>query len=309
LGIETAHISASIGITLYPEDASDADVLLRNADQAMYAAKNLGRNRYSHFTASMEEATQTRMWLANELRGALSGQQLKMVYQPIVELATGDVIKAEALMRWEHPVRGSISPAVFIPIAEETGMIIEIGDWAFHEVADQVKRWRSERHPAFQISINKSPVQFRSQSSNAASWSDYLQKLGLPGQSIALEITEGMLLDASANIIDQLLEYRDAGIQVSLDDFGTGYSSLAYLKKFDIDNLKIDQSFVRNLAPGSDDIALCEAIIVMAHKLNLKVVAEGVETEQQRDLLAAVGCDYGQGYLFSRPVSAEEFAC
>jgi diguanylate cyclase (GGDEF)-like protein/PAS domain S-box-containing protein len=309
LGIETAYISSSIGITLYPDDADDIDTLLRNADQAMYAAKNQGRNRYNYFTESMQQATQARMWLANELRGALAGRQFRVMYQPIVELATGGIGKAEALIRWQHPTHGMISPGIFIPIAEETGLINEIGDWVFRQAANQVKRWRAKYHPAFQISINRSPVQFRSKGSGNGSWFDYLKQLGLPGQSIAVEITEGMLLDASTSVSNQLLAFRDAGIQVSLDDFGTGYSSLSYLQKFDIDNLKIDQSFVRNLAPGSGDLALCEAIIVMAHKLNLKVIAEGVETQLQRDLLTAVGCDYAQGYLFSKAVSAEEFEC
>ncbi len=303
---EAAYVSASIGITLYPEDATDIENLLKNADQAMYAAKGLGRNRSKHFTESMQEATQARMWLATELRQALAKQQFSVVYQPIVELATGKVAKAEALIRWQHPVRGAISPALFIPVAEETGLIVEIGDWVFREVADQLKAWRSDLHPNFQVSINRSPVQFRSGNEPQDSWAQYLQSLGLPGHSIALEITEGLLLDASSSVTDQLLEFRDAGIQVSLDDFGTGYSSLAYLKKFDIDHLKIDQSFVRNLAPGSDDMALCEAIIMMAHKLQIKVIAEGVETVQQRDLLAAAGCDYGQGYLFSKPVPADQ---
>jgi diguanylate cyclase (GGDEF)-like protein/PAS domain S-box-containing protein len=307
LGIETGYVSASIGITLYPDDAGDIETLLKNADQAMYAAKNQGRNRYCHFTESMQQATQARMWLANELRNALAGDQFQMVYQPIVELSTGGVVKAEALLRWQHPTRGPISPAIFIPIAEETGMIIEIGDWVFRQVANQVKRWRVVE-PTFQISINRSPVQFRRTADSPTDWFDYLRELGLPGQSIALEITEGLLLDASAEVTTQLLQFRDAGVQVSLDDFGTGYSSLAYLKKFDIDHLKIDQSFVRNLAADSDDMALCEAIIVMAHKLNIKVIAEGVETEQQRDLLTMVGCDYAQGFLFSKPVPAEEFA-
>ncbi len=307
LEMETAYVSASIGITLYPDDAEDTEALLKNADQAMYAAKRQGRNCYHYFTRSMQEAAQARMWLANELRQALADNQFTMVYQSIVELATGGIGKAEALIRWQHPTRGTIEPSIFIPIAEETGMIIAIGDWVLHEVADQVKQWRTDCHPAFQISVNNSPVQFQSQGNNYANWLAYLKRLDLPGQSIALEITEGLLLDAASNVTDLLLEFRDAGIQVSLDDFGTGYSSLAYLKKFDIDLLKIDKSFVQNLAPGSDDMALCEAIIVMAHKLNVKVVAEGVETEQQRDLLAAVGCDYGQGYLFSRPVPAAEF--
>lgn len=307
LGIETAYISASIGITLYPTDAEDVDALLINADQAMYTAKNHGRNRYRWFTASMHEAVQARMWLANELRSALANRQLHMVYQPIVELATGITCKAEALIRWRHPTHGFIPPAEFIPIAEETGMIVTIGEWVFHEVAAQVKLWRVIYHPDFQISINKSTVQFNNKGNNYESWLDYLEREGLPGQSLAIEITEGLLLDASMDVIQQLHEYRGAGIQVSLDDFGTGYSSLAYLKKFDVDTLKIDQSFVQNLSPGSEDMALCEAIIVMAHKLNIKVIAEGIETEQQRDLLAAAGCDYGQGYLFSHPLPASDY--
>ena len=307
LGIETAYITASIGITLYPEDAAGIDELLKNADQAMYAAKNQGHNRYNYFTPSMQAAAQARMRLANDLRGALADNQFRVVYQPIMELATGAIHKAEALIRWQHPARGLIGPDEFIPIAEDTGMIVDIGDWVFREAARQAGRWRASRHAEFQISVNTSPAQFYSEGNSLAAWSYNLQKLGLPGQSIAVEITEGLLLDASAAITDQLLAFRDAGIQVSIDDFGTGYSSLSYLKKFDIDYLKIDRSFVRNLTPDSDDMALCEAIIVMAHKLGMKVIAEGVETEEQRDLLAAAGCDYWQGYLFSKPVPAEEF--
>ncbi|TRZ66101.1 MAG: EAL domain-containing protein [Rhodocyclaceae bacterium] len=302
LGDEKAYVSVSIGITLYPEDASAVDTLLKNADQAMYAAKSQGRNRCSYFTPAMQEAAQTRMRLAVDLRTALANGQFMVYYQPIVELATGSIYKAEALIRWQHPQRGLVSPAEFIPIAEDTGLIVDIGEWVFRQAAQQAGQWRTAHHPEFQISVNKSPVQFHSASSGHALWSDHLQTLGLPGQSIVVEITEGLLLDASSTIFDQLLAYRDVGIQVSLDDFGTGYSSLSYLKKFDIDYLKIDQSFVRNLAPNSDDMALCEAIIVMAHKLSIKVIAEGVETDQQRDLLAAAGCDYGQGYLFSRPL-------
>jgi EAL domain-containing protein (putative c-di-GMP-specific phosphodiesterase class I) len=304
---EVAYVSASIGITFYPDDGEGIDTLLKNADQAMYASKNQGRNRYNYFTPSMQEAAQTRMRLANDLRGALEAGQFSMAYQPIVEMATGVIHKAEALIRWRHPTRGMVSPTEFITIAEETGLIIDIGDWVFREAACQVKHWRERHHADFQISINKSPIQFHNEGNSHAAWFEHLQQQGLPGQSIVVEITEGLLLDAGIAITDQLLEFRDEGIQVALDDFGTGYSSLSYLKKFDIDYLKIDRTFVSNLAYGSDDMALCEAIIVMAHKLGIKVIAEGVETPQQRDLLTSVGCDYGQGYLFSRPVPAIEF--
>ena len=306
LGHEHAYVSASIGITLYPEDAGSIDVLIKNADQAMYAAKDLGRDRYCYFTPSMQDHALMRMRLANDMRSALAHQQFRVYYQPIVDLQSGVIHKAEALIRWQHPTRGLISPDEFIPIAEETGLIVDIGDWVFREAAQQVARWRASHHAEFQISINKSPVQFRSQNHRHQDWLEWLLNLGLPGQSIIVEITEGMLMDVSPAATEQLLRFRDSGIQVSLDDFGTGYSSLSYLKKFDIDYLKIDQSFVRNLASDSDDIALCEAIIVMAHKLGLKVIAEGVETSEQRDLLADAGCDYGQGYFFSRPVPAEQ---
>lgn len=306
---EVLYVSASIGITLFPEDAIEIDALIKNADQAMYAAKNAGRSRFSYFTPAMQEASQTRMRLTNDLRRALADNQLMIYYQPIVDLATGTTQKAEALIRWQHPIRGLISPAEFIPIAEDTGMIVDIGNWVFHEAAGQVAQWRATYHPEFQISINKSPVQFHRDpdTQHHAVWLEYLRQLDLSGHSIVVEITEGLLLDASPAVTEQLLLFRDANIQVSLDDFGTGYSSLAYLKKFDIDYIKIDQSFTRNLTPDSDDMVLCEAIIVMAHKLGIKVIAEGVETTEQRDLLIAAKCDYGQGYLFSRPVPAREF--
>ncbi|GBG15144.1 PAS domain S-box protein [Novimethylophilus kurashikiensis] len=306
LGDEMAYVSVSIGVTLYPEDAGDIETLLKNADQAMYAAKRLGRNRCSYFTPSMQEAAQARMRLAVDLRAALAQQQFRVLYQPIVDLATGDVHKAEALLRWEHPTLGLVSPEKFIPLAEETGMIGEIGHWVFRQAANQVQHWRKFRED-FQISVNKSPAQFMSEDRVHDTWFDYLRELQLEGNSVVVEITEGLLLDASPAITNKLLGFRDAGMQVAIDDFGTGYSSLAYLKKFDIDYLKIDRAFIRNLAPNSDDMALCEAIIVMAHKLGIQVIAEGIETEAQRDLLAAAGCDYGQGYLFSRPIAAEAF--
>lgn len=306
LGSEVVYISASIGITLYPEDATEIDVLLKNADQAMYAAKNLGRNRYSYFTPSMQQAAQHRMQIANDLRVALSRNQFWIAYQPIVDLPTGQIRKAEALLRWQHPTKGFISPKEFIPIAEDTGLINEIGNWVFRQAAKQVKVWRHSLHPEFQISINKSPVQFYNEGEAHLAWYDHLKELDMTGQSVVVEITEGLLLDAHPLVTDRLLEFRDAGIQVAIDDFGTGYSALSYLKKFDIDYLKIDQSFIRNLTSGSDDMALCEAIIVMAHKLGMQVIAEGVETEQQKELLIAAGCNYAQGYLFSKPVPAEE---
>jgi diguanylate cyclase (GGDEF)-like protein/PAS domain S-box-containing protein len=307
LGQEQAFVSASIGITLYPDDALDIGDLLKHADQAMYAAKGAGRNRYSFFTPTLQVAALNRMRLTNDLRGALAGQQFALYFQPIVDLESGRIHKAEALIRWNHPQRGVVSPLEFIPLAEASGLISGIGEWVFHESAQWVRRWRREHHPDFQVSINQSPLEFQREDGCYVAWLEHLRALDLPGQSVVVEITEGLLLDANTAVSNKLLQLRDAGIQVALDDFGTGYSSLSYLKKFDIDYLKIDRSFTRNLAADSSDMALSGAIIVMAHKLGLKVIAEGVETPEQRDLLAAAGCDYGQGYLFAKPMPAEQF--
>jgi diguanylate cyclase (GGDEF)-like protein/PAS domain S-box-containing protein len=307
LGDEVAYISASIGITLYPVDAIGVEDLLKNADQAMYLAKSKGRNRFCYFTPSMQQAAQTRLKLINELRVALAENQFLAYYQPIVDLTTGRINKAEALIRWQHPRLGLVNPVQFIHLAEETGMIVEIGDWIFKESARQMKRWRTAHNTELQISVNVSPVQFSDADNQHRKWFAYLQELELSGRSMVIEITEGLLLKTESGANKKLIEFRDAGIQVAIDDFGTGYSALSYLKKLDIDYLKIDQSFVRDLVDDPDDMALCEAIIVMAHKLGLKVVAEGVETEKQRKLLCDADCDLAQGYLFSRPLPADQF--
>jgi diguanylate cyclase (GGDEF)-like protein/PAS domain S-box-containing protein len=307
LGAEQVFVSASIGITIYPLDATDIEGLFKNADQALYVAKGAGRNRFSFFTPVLQEAAKYRARLTTDLHAALAGQQFRVVYQPIVELATGVIRKAEALIRWQHPTRGLISPAEFIPIAETSGLIVDIGEWVFQRAAGQVQRWRTLLDPEFQISVNRSPLQFHAGDPTRQPWARQLQAMGLPGASIVVEITEGLLLETSAVVSEQLLALTGAGIKVALDDFGTGYSSLSYLQKFDIDFVKIDQSFVHSLIPSCTDLALCQAIIVMAHALGMQVIAEGVETEQQRELLVAAGCDYGQGYLFSRPVPPSDF--
>ena len=308
LGDELAYVSVSIGITIYPQDAINDEQLIKNADQAMYTAKQQGRNRYSYFTAEMEKLAIDRMRLTNDLRQAIINQEFRVFYQPIYALdASQRLIKAEALIRWQHPVRGMISPADFIPLAEETGLIIEIGNWLFREAVRQVGEWRERYQADFKISINQSPVQFIRNEENGNEWISYLHEQGLLGESIMIEITESLLLDINNTVREHLFAYRDAGIEIAIDDFGTGYSSLSYLKKFDIDFLKIDQSFTRNLSNGSSDLVLCEAIIVMAHKLGLKVIAEGIETQEQLNLLTMAGCDFGQGYFFSKPVPAEAF--
>ncbi|PIR00764.1 MAG: hypothetical protein COV66_04885 [Nitrospinae bacterium CG11_big_fil_rev_8_21_14_0_20_45_15] len=304
---EVVYLSASIGISLFPKDATDFDELLKYADQAMYRSKEAGRNRFTYFTASMQEQSQARMNIAADLRAALVKDQFWVAYQPIVELITGNISKAEALIRWQHPERGPVGPAEFIPIAEETGLINEIGNWLFLQVTNQVKEWQQLHSSAFQISVNKSPIQFCNDDPKYKGWGEQLKERNLSKNSVCVEITEGLLLDASEITNRKLLEYRDVGIQVALDDFGTGYSSLSYIQKFDIDYIKIDQSFVRNLKRDSNEMALCEAIVTMSHKLGIKTIAEGVETEEQRDLLIAAKCDYGQGFLFSKPLPAEEF--
>lgn len=307
LGDEVIHVTGSIGITLYPRDATDAEGLLKNADQAMYVAKSLGRNRFSYFTPDLQEAAHTRLRLITDLREAIALHEFSVHYQPIVDLVTGEVYKAEALIRWQHPKRGLVSPAEFIPLAEETGLITPIGDWVFREAARQAKRLRTLHHPAFQVSVNKSPKQFRESDASVTAWFDYLHELGLPGDGITIEITEGLLLNAVTDVTDKLALYRKAGIQIAIDDFGTGYSALSYLKRFHIDYLKIDQSFIRDIETDPNDLALSQAIIVMAHALGLKVIAEGVETAAQLKLLTDAGCDYAQGFFFSKALPADQF--
>jgi diguanylate cyclase (GGDEF)-like protein/PAS domain S-box-containing protein len=307
LGEESAEISASVGIALYPPDARELGDLLARADQAMYASKKAGRNRFSYFTPDLQEAALARQNIAGDLRRAITAQQFEIVYQPIISLKTGAVHKAEALLRWRHPTRGLLGPAEFIPFAETNGLIVEIGDWVFREAARQVQRWQRTIDPGFQISVNKSPVQFRRDASLYQAWLDYLRELGLPAQSIVIEINEGVLLDGVEKVVERLRQYRAMGLQVALDHFGTGYSSLSHLKRFDIDYVKIDQAFAATLEDDQGDLALCEAIIAMAHKLGLKVVAEGVETRVQRALLQDAGCDFAQGFMFGHPMPAEQF--
>lgn len=304
---DEVHISASLGLTLYPSDATDVDHLIRNADQAMFLSKQRGRNCYSFFTRSLQEEAITRQRLLADLRGALAADQFRIVFQPIVELKTGRICKAEALLRWQHPTRGLVSPAEFIPMAEESGLIVDIGAWVVQEAMQWSLKWKQLCHDGMQISVNISPVQFKSPNFQIDLLVQALALHPQPSPMIAFEITEGILLNAEAQVVSRLDRIRHAGIAVSIDDFGTGYSSLAYLKKFQIDYLKIDQSFIRNLENDSSDMVLTEAMIVMAHKLGLKVIAEGVETPRQKQLLEQAGCDYVQGYLIAKPLAPEAF--
>ncbi len=302
---EVAYISSSIGITLFPDDGIDADTLLKNADQAMYAAKDNGRNGIQYFTQEMQNHALKRLSITNDLRQAILEQQFELFYQPIISLQSGEITKAEALVRWRHPDRGLVSPLEFIEIAEETGMILDIGNWVFNQAGWQLSQWR-EHHPELQMSINVSPLQFSS-NSTIDQWSEQLKAFNLPGNALIVEITENLLMDATSDVTAILNAFSDAGIQVALDDFGTGYSSLSYLNRFDIDYLKIDQSFIRNIDTKPSDLAVCEAMIVMAHKLGLKVIAEGVETLEQKAIISSAQCDFAQGYLVAKPLSANDF--
>ncbi len=307
LGTERVFVSASVGIAMCPINGQQIDELFKQADQAMYDAKTHGRNGFRFFTPDLQTGALRRMRLGVDLRQAIQSNELHLVYQPIVTLATGAVHKAEALLRWQHPQHGWVSPAEFIPVAEASDLIVELGDWVFVMAAAQAHRWRAQLQPDLCISVNKSPLQFTRPAAQALHWPDHLARLGLPGSAITVEITEGLLLESSEQVTQQLLALRAHGFQVALDDFGTGYSALSYLQHHDIDYLKIDQAFVRDLAPGHKNLALCKAIIVMAHELGMRVVAEGVETKQQQDLLRDAGCDFAQGYLFGRPMTAPAF--
>jgi diguanylate cyclase (GGDEF)-like protein/PAS domain S-box-containing protein len=304
-GEEYAEVSASVGIALYPADARALPDLLSRADQAMYASKNAGRNRYSYFTPDLQEAALARQAIAAELRLALEAGQFELLYQPIVSLRSGAVHKAEALLRWRHPQRGLLAPAQFIPFAESSGLIVQIGDWVFREAARQVQRWQTHIAPGFQVSVNKSPVQFQRDAVLYQGWQACMQELALPVRSIVVEINESTLLEGGERVLERLRQYQALGLQVALDHFGTGHASLGHLRRYAIDFVKIDSSLAALAEKDGSERALYEAVVAMAHKLGLEVVAEGVETAAQRTLLADAGCDYGQGYACGHPMTAQ----
>ncbi|MDO8770494.1 MAG: EAL domain-containing protein [Burkholderiaceae bacterium] len=305
------NLSASIGVSLFPTDGSDdADILLRYADQAMYLAKAAGRNQCIYFGADADHKASDDKQMVHNLRLALQRNELSVHYQPIIDPATGLICKAEALVRWKHPEQGFIPPSVFIPIAERAGLIQPIGDFVFREAARvaAICNKQIDRQPGdpIRISINRSPRQFFHRD-GISTWRRFLAEHEIPGELLTIEITEGLLLDDSKDVLSQLNQLRSLGMNISLDDFGTGYSALSYLKKFDIDYLKIDRSFIRDISSDPDARAIVEAIIVMAKRLGIKTIAEGVETRDQLDVLAAVDCDLIQGYYYSRPLPEFEF--
>lgn len=306
VGEERINISASIGITIYPDDGKSSSELLKHADQAMYESKRLGRNQFHYYLNAMHIEAKKNREIVSSLYSALDLKQFEIYYQPIIDLNTGKVQKAEALLRWNKPNEGVVFPDVFISLAEKSGLIVKIGEWVYKETMRQNHEWKSKYKKDLQISINKSPVQFKVDV-DIDNWLEFMKSLGLSGKEISIEITENLLMESGNNVKNKLIKYGENGIEISIDDFGTGYSSLSYLKKFNVDYIKIDKSFVLGLHSGSKDVALCEAMIVMAYKLDIKVIAEGIENVEQKDILTKMGCDYGQGFYFCHPLPANEF--
>jgi len=302
---QEVFITASVGIAIYPADGQALETLVKNADTAMYHAKREGRNNYQFYTPSMNATAIQRLAMESALRKAIELNQLRVFYQPIVDVYTREILGAEALLRWVHPEFGIVSPADFVPLAEESGVIIEIGEWVLHEACAQARAWHDAGHRLFSMSVNVSSRQFK----DGAFLETVKRSLGataLSPQNLTLELTESLLLDVEAVTIT-LGRLRGLGVSIAVDDFGTGFSSLSYLKHFPLDTLKIDQVFVQSIASDDDDSAIADAIINLAHSLKLQVVAEGVETEQQLAHLRQASCDTAQGFLFSEPVPADGF--
>ncbi|MGD9849383.1 MAG: putative bifunctional diguanylate cyclase/phosphodiesterase [Desulfuromonas sp.] len=301
------RLSASLGISLFPRDSDDSATLLRNADMAMYRAKRLERSSFLFYAPEMNQRLQETMELEEALRQALEQEQFLLHYQPKVNLATGQICGCEALVRWQHAQRGLISPAQFIPLAEETGLIVPLGDWVLRQACAQTCQWRNAGLQPVPVAVNLSARQFR-KGDLTQRLQSILQHSGLAAGELELELTESMIMDNPQQAVQIMHELKQLGLSLSLDDFGTGYSSLNYLRRFPVDNLKIDRSFIRDVATDTSGASVVTSIIQIAHNLGLGAVAEGVETRDQLDFLRRCGCDQLQGYLFSKPLAAEDFA-
>jgi diguanylate cyclase (GGDEF)-like protein/PAS domain S-box-containing protein len=299
-------LTASIGICIYPDNGSQPSILLRNADASMYSAKQGGRNRYQFYSDDMTLRAIERLGLEHDLRGAVERGEVFLVYQPQIELTTSRIIGMEVLMRWRHPTRGLISPVRFIPVAEDSGIILSLGEWALRESCRQARLWRDQGLLDVCISVNVSAVQLR-QTDFAHIVARVLAESGLPPANLELELTESMVMQGVEPALEKLRELDTLGVKVAIDDFGTGYSSLSYLRQFTVDRLKIDQSFVRDLPGNMDAEAIAAAIVAMGLSLGLRIIAEGVETEAQAAFLQSVLCREGQGYLYAHPMAADEF--
>jgi EAL domain-containing protein (putative c-di-GMP-specific phosphodiesterase class I) len=297
------YISASIGITVFPTDGDSAQILAKNADIAMYHAKEQGKNDYQFYLESMNVLAHERLALENKLREALNNNELSLNYQPQVETHTGRVVGLEALMRWHHPEDGMIAPDLFIPVAEETGLILALGEWVIDEACRQLHEWQRAGLPAPRVSINVSGHQFGKQNVSGLIQSSLTKYRVAPGL-LEVEITESAIMEQPERAVRELASIKALGVSIALDDFGTGYSSFSYLHRFPIDTLKIDRSFIRDIAGKEQTSELVAAIIAMAHILKLRVVAEGVECQNQYSILAEKYCDIIQGYLFMPAVPA-----
>jgi predicted signal transduction protein with EAL and GGDEF domain len=299
-------ISCSLGISVFPDNGREPETLLKNADAAMYCAKEQGRNNFQFFTQEMNVQAVERMTLENSLRVALERNELFLVYQPQMDIATGQITGAEALLRWQHPVLGLVPPDKFIPIAENSGLIIPIGEWVLKTACVQARQWQDEGLPAIPVAVNVSAIQLR-HNRFLQVVEKVLDEAGLRSQYLELELTEGLLFSNADLTLSLLQELSEMGLKLSIDDFGTGYSSLSYLRHFPVCKLKIDRSFVQAMTVNSDDAAITSTIINMGKSLNLTVIAEGVENEEQMSFLRDHGCDEIQGYYFSRPLAVADF--
>ncbi|MEP6802145.1 MAG: EAL domain-containing protein, partial [Acidobacteriota bacterium] len=299
-------LTTSIGVALYPADGETAETLVRNADTAMYRAKEQGRDNFQLYTPAMNSRALERLSLESRLRQAIQNEELVLQYQPLVDLKTNRIRGAEALIRWEHPDMGLLAPGEFIPLAEISGLIVPIGEWVLRTACGQMREWQRLGHPRLAVAVNLSARQFQ-QADLVSQVRSALESADLAPEFLDLEITESNAMQNAEVSISTLWDLKNLGVQLSMDDFGTGYSSLNYLKRFPIDRLKIDQSFVRDVTTDPDDAAIASAIIAMAHSLELTVVAEGVETEPQLAFLRDQRCDEMQGYLVSRPVAPARF--
>jgi diguanylate cyclase (GGDEF)-like protein/PAS domain S-box-containing protein len=301
------HIDGSIGISVYPEDGTDAETLIKNADTAMYHAKESGRNNFQFFKAEMNLKAVERQSLEGGLRRALGREEFLLHYQPKVNLDTGEITGVEALIRWQQPDRGLVLPAQFVPIAEDCGLIIQIGRWVLREACTQARAWQNAGLPPLRIAVNVSAVEFRDKDF-VEGVRRILLETGLEARYLELEVTEGVLMEDGESAASVLQELKTMGVHLAVDDFGTGYSSLSYLRQFPIDVLKIDQSFIHQITSDPDDSSIVSAIIHMGKSLKHLVIAEGIETQEQRAYLQTQRCTEGQGYLFSRPLAAAQFA-
>jgi diguanylate cyclase (GGDEF)-like protein len=304
---QTLQIRASVGISVFPADGTDSEELLRNADMSMYLAKQTGGSQYEFYRSEIGEKKAERLELLKALRRALEQREFVLHYQPQVELATGHIVGVEALLRWRCPERGLVSPEQFIPLAEESGLVVPLGEWVLRKACAQARIWRDTGYPPLRVAVNFSACQFR-QKNLVDLVKAVLDENELPPEYLEVEITESTLMQDTATSLRTLQELRACGISISLDDFGTGYSSLSYLKRFPVDALKIDRSFVCDIPQDADDVAINSAIIAMAAKLNIRVIAEGVETLEQLDFLRSEGCALVQGYYLQRPASAQDLA-